>query len=144
MRIKLLAVVFLITICVASSFASGKQYFNYNKFIQAIKTGSVMSVTIGEYSKITGVYFENGVEKEFESWHEEPANDALLIEILNENDVEIAIAEKGKRDFFADWFLVVFSTFQLLIPAISLVLIVMILRRIDRLFARPEDLTTFS
>lgn len=144
MKIKLCAGVFFIATCITLSFAIGKQYFSYSRFIQAIKTGSVKSVTLGEYSKITGIYSEDGVEKEFESWHEESANDVLLLEILNENDVEIAIAEKEKRDFFAEGFFVIFSIFQFLIPAISLVLIVMILRRIDRLVTRPEDITTFS
>ena len=140
MKKKLAIVIIPILMPFVILHASDAEYLNYQELILKIEIGRVQSVTIGSCRSIRGVYTENNIEKGFTSWHEdEAANDPLFISLLKDNNVEIVIEEGEREDMgpFA-WVSSFFGIFFFGTPLISLVLVIIIPLKVNRLTPKAE------
>lgn len=136
-----IVIVILLLTPFAKAHSNDVMYLNYHELITKIKSGNIRSVTIGNFRDIHGVYLEGDVEKEFSSWHiDEAANDPLLINLLKENGIEITVEERDRSYYEPRLIPYIFFVSVFLIPLIAVVLLIIILRKVNRLLSKAEGI----
>ena len=97
------------------------------------------SISRGEHSEIEahisgcdkcGKLLKEGVEMEFSSWHPGPKNDALLLKLLREQNVEVQTATEN--GMFERYYMPISSLLVIGIPVISLIVLLRVNKRVKR------------
>lgn len=113
-------------------------YMRYDEFISKVESGEVVSVQLGRFSQITGLYKNGGAEKPFRSYHEDPHSDPLLLALLKEKGVTIQLEKEEEPSIFGP--LGIFSSlFMFGLPILTFLFVLSINSKINNLIrARGE------
>ena len=80
--------------------AAQPEYLDYEEFLRKVQANEVKSVSLGPLFQLEGTYSGGNDEKTFISVHPiEPANDPLLIELLEKHKVSVVQKELSKPGF---------------------------------------------
>lgn len=128
------AVLFLTILCSAD--AAETQYLAYDTFIRQVEGGNVKSVTLGERSQIEGLLVSGSVTNGFHSFTQKgAADDPLLNRFLKEHGVQITVGPVSGPDTTMP---VVLGTMTLVLPLLFLFLLLVIVRKLDRVLKHQE------
>lgn len=90
--------VLLLTLSGDFLFSAEATYLTYNEFIAEVDSGSVKSVTLDQFSQISGTYVVDGAERPFRSYGQTgSANDVLLTRHLQQKAVAVTLKDLKER-----------------------------------------------
>jgi ATP-dependent Zn protease len=134
---------FLLSFVVLLASASGAlidtdaTYLTYDKFVAEVDSGAVKSVTLDNFSQISGTYVVDGAERRFTSFGGTgSANDILLTRLLKEKSVAVTLKDQKERDSF--WDGGVFLLLLFVATVATLVLAIRINSKLNRLRNVPN------
>jgi ATP-dependent Zn protease len=134
----LFCAVLLLTLSCDSLFGAEATYLTYNEFISEVDSGSVKSVTLDQFSQISGTYIVDGAERPFMSYgHTGSANDVLLARLLKQKAVAVTLKDQKERHSLlgADAFM---GLAMFIVPLVTLVLAFRIHAKLSRLQNEPK------
>jgi len=109
--------------------ANEKIYFSYDEFIEKVKNGNIISVELEEFSEIKGIY-NNKHNIAFHTYHEDPNNDILLLDLLRSKNIKIEIK---KDENLNPLFQSIPGLTMLFIPILTLILIIYLNIKVNRI-----------
>jgi ATP-dependent Zn protease len=110
------------------------EYLRYEEFVEAVKSGQVVSVELDEFSQIDGVYTVGGAEQAFHTYHADPRDDPLLLGLLREKNVNIKLADERERGLYSNVFSGGFAfvgCLTILVPILTLLCVLYINRKVS-------------
>lgn len=121
----------LLVVAASTSRATDDDYLTYAEFIAAVEAGSVKSVSVDQFSSISGSRTIGGQDRPFRSYAATgSANDVLLMRLLNQQGVEI----KNSPDNHSDLNTATLITGLLMvgIPIVTLLIIIRVSVKLSR------------
>jgi len=135
--LALLSLVLLLATASSSPIDRDAIYLTYDKFIAEVDAGTVKSVTLDQFSQISGTYIVDGAERRFMSFGATgSANDVLLNRLLKQKSVAVTLKEQTERDPF--WSGGIFGLLTIAVPVVTLVLAFRINSKLNRLRNEPN------
>lgn len=117
--------------CLDRAAAADEDYLTYEKFIAAVESGAVKTVSLDRRSQINGTYLVDGAERAFWSYGETgSANDLLLVRLLEEK--EVAIAHREPEENILGLFNTLSGFLLFLVPIVTLILVFRINAKLKR------------
>jgi len=112
--------------------AARPDYLPYDKFIAEVEAGTVKTVSLDRFSRITGTYTVDGAERPFSSYGDTgSANDILLNRLLQQKNVAVTLEKQEERNPF--WQSGLIGLVMFVIPLITLLLVLRINSKLNRL-----------
>jgi len=119
------------------AWASEPEYVTYDNLIRQVEAGNVKSVRLDGLSSITGTMVDGSVTNDFRSYGKTgSANDPLLVRFLKENDVAVTMRDASQPSHTIS----MLTGFMFLgAPILFLVLMIVIIKKLNRLLANQES-----
>jgi ATP-dependent Zn protease len=119
------------------AWGSEPEYVTYDNLIRQVEAGNVKSVTLDGLSSITGTMVDGSVTNDFRSYGKTgSANDPLLVRFLKENDVAVTMRDASRPSHTIP----MLTGFMFLgAPILFLVLMIVIIKKLNRLLANQES-----
>ena len=119
------------------AWGSEPEYVTYDNLIRQVEAGNVKSVTLDGLSSITGTMVDGSVTNDFRSYGKTgSANDPLLVRFLKENDVAVTMRDASRPSHTIP----ILTGFMFLgAPILFLVLMIVIIKKLNRLLANQES-----
>jgi len=131
---RMLIVVMGVTVGVGMARAESREPLTYAQFIEKVKSGAIKKVTLQGYADIVGTLVEKKTEKAFSVRRPmSTSEDDLLKEFLKEHNVTVSSGETDKA--MQSWYMVAQIAAGCAIPLSTLVLVVLIYQKVNRLVA---------
>ena len=121
----------LIWIVCTTAAATAAEFLSYEELVTKIQEGSIKTVVLHPgRPTVSGRLLKEGVEIEFSSWLPGPKNDALLLKLLREQNVEVQTATEN--GMFERYYMPISSLLVIGIPVISLIVLLRVNKRVKR------------
>lgn len=138
---KAILIVFVVSIA-ACACANDGQYLTYDDFIRQVESGNIESVTLDQFSSISGVMVDGDTTNSIRSYaHTGSANDPLLTGFLKEHGVAVSMRDVSKPSHTIP----MLTGFMFIgAPILFLVLLIVIIMKLNRISAnqrsnQPQD-----
>ena len=119
------------------TFANGEQYFTYDDFIRQVESGNIQSVTLDQFSSISGTMVEGREPNTFRSYADTgTANDTLLTRLLKEHGVSVSIQDESKP---FDGFPILVGCISFMPPIVCLILLIVINTKLTQILANQLE-----
>ncbi len=125
---------FMVVILAATRVIAGDaQYLTYDDFVRQVEAGTIRTVTLDQFSSITGTMVDGSNTNSFRSYaHTGSANDPLLTRFLKEHDVSLSMRDTSKPSHTMP----MLTGFLFMgAPIVFLILLIVIIRKINHLLA---------
>ena len=133
---------FIITTIICNARISSSEeirYMSYGDFIEETRKGNIVSVEIEQFSKIEGIIKEGDSTIPFQTYHQDPNNDILLLDLLKTKGVAISIKGEEKERYN---YLSFYSMYTLLLPIAMLILLILINKRVKNIEKKAKSYIT--
>lgn len=119
------------------AWGSEPEYVTYDNLIRQVEAGNVKSVTLDGLSSIAGTMVDGSLTNDFRSYGKTgSANDPLLVRFLKENDVAVTMRDASRPSHTIP----MLTGFMFLgAPILFLVLMIVIIKKLNRLLANQES-----
>jgi len=133
---KGILIVFVVSIA-ACACANDGQYLTYDDFIRQVESGIIESVTLDQFSSISGVMVDGDKTNSIRSYADTgSANDPLLSRFLKEHGVAVSMRDVSKPNYTMP----MLTGFMFMgAPIVFLVLLIMIIMKLNRILANQRS-----
>ena len=109
--------------------AHTSEHLSYDEFIRLVETGQIKTVTVDQYSGLSGTQIVNGKEQPFNSYARTgSANDPLLLRLLREKGVPVTISNQEDKSPWCTNILLPILMFG--IPIVTLIFVLLTYRKV--------------